>query len=248
MLAIQLVQGVFVASLGASFTYSGIYLLREGTLAHLGTALLLGVALLMALELGIALYIILRKKRIIDLTQTARRAINTGQTDIARHALIQLLNFIEYRLNAARIYYGLAVADVLDGDTDRALVLLKKAGHLPAAIELRVLLLLSQGLAEKGARLMTAAIASSPRNQRYWVTLAACQQAMGETRTAIKLLESGMKLWPRSFGIQSALKMLNDGESLANAVLAYGLRGKGSARMEPVPQPPVSTDDNQPAT
>ena len=220
LLFVHVGQSIFVAVIIWSLTLAGIVLMNEGTRRTEGLSYLVIVVLLMTFEFGLALYLIWRRRKYIRLTLNARQALAKGDAPQAEALLIQLLQFIEHRVDPRSVYYGLAVAAILKDERENAQRLLKKAGSHAASLELRTLLMLEVGLPTRAARLITSAIALNPRNAQLWVTLAACHQASGKVDEARSLLESAAKKWPDAKLIQRARKQLQEDKWLPDTVFA----------------------------
>lgn len=219
LILLHAVQAAVVGLAASGLSFAGVVLLRQGTTAE-GVLYLVLVAALLAFEVGLALYLILRKRKIARLIAEARLAINAADTARARFALHSLAGFLEYRMDASSITYGLGVAALLDGDSGEALRLLREAGANAAAVELRALIHLSQGMTERATRLTKAGLTLSPGEPRLWVMLAACHQAARREDDARTLIDKARKQWPNVGLVRRAGEMLDDGGYLPDLLLA----------------------------
>jgi|GEM_PF-3549219 len=219
LIALQFVHAMLVGVVCWGLAMTGAFIVAGGGSMIESAGVIAMLVLVLGAEFGLAAWLILRRRKVNRLIHSARLHLMARDSESARQALLQLFQYFEYRMNPAQVLFGLGVADVIEGETERALVLLRRAGNYPAAMQLRALISLSQGMITNASRLMSAVIALRPMRIESWVMLAACEQAAGRSEGAEHLLVAARQRWPRSFQIARALDDLRAGDSLAQALL-----------------------------
>lgn len=123
---------------------------------------------------------------------------------------------------------GLGLALARQGKYQQALRPLTAAVDLkPASAQLRqdlITLLLELEMWEAAARQLEALLVLEPANRRAWLTLADCRLRLGEPRTAVLTLETGLRHVPRDPEMTSLL-----GDAYEGWVVQYGRRGDWDA-------------------
>lgn len=234
LLALQFVHALLVSVVCWGLAMTGAFFVAGGGSLIQGAGVIALLVLVLGAEVGLAVHLISRRRKINALIQSARRALAEQRPNDARHSLAGLFRYVEYRANPAQVLFGLGVADLLDGEIDRAQLLLRRAGNYPAALELRAIIMLNQGMISHASKLMATVVAMRPQRMESWVTLAACEQAAGREDGALQLLEAAIKKWPSSFQIRRALDGLKRGDSLMESVLERGMPRKPALRADAV--------------
>jgi len=205
-------NGVLAGVLAFALTTNAVAISRASGQGLTGAVLPL--ALLLLIEVTLAAWLFMRRSRMRRLVASSRRALANGDPETARHDLLAMLEFIEYKADPGPVYYGLGLADVLDGELERAIELLRFAGRHRGAMELRVMLCLATGRAGQARRLMPVLRQLAPNEPTIELLTAAVAQESGHRQEAQAVLEAAAQKWPKHQIWPESLKRLESGDSL----------------------------------
>ncbi len=214
-----LANGLFGGVLAFSLTSTAVWLWRN-TAAGI-TPVVFALGLLLSAQIAIAWWGIARTRRIRRLVALGRMALLKRDTEGARAALTALISFPEYKAAPESVLYGLAVADVMDGQEDRAIELLRACGAHVAALELRAVLYLRRGLPERARRITSILVERRPGDPLIWVLAAAAEQAAGNRADSEALIEQAAEKFSGVPAVdRAALTSASGGDLLEVALVA----------------------------
>jgi hypothetical protein len=211
-LLLHSLNGVLAGVLAFALTANAVAISRAS--GHGMTMAMLPLGFLLVVEFTLAGWLFMRRSRMRRLVTSSRRALAEGDSESARQDLLAMLEFLEYRADPGPVYYGLGLADVLDGELERALELLRIAGRHRGAMELRVMLCIATGRSSQARRLMPVLRTLAPRDPGIEVLAAAVAQESGSLGEARALLNAAAQKWDKSPVWNSALAKLDAGAPL----------------------------------
>lgn len=211
-LLMHALNGVLAGVLAFALAANAIAISRAT--GHGLTLAILPLGFLLVIELTLAAWLYMRRTRMRRLVASSRKALAEGDSESARHDYLQLLEFFEYRADPGPVYYGLGLADVLDGELERALDLLRIAGRHRGAMELRVMLCIATGRAGQARRLLPVLRILAPRDPGIELLAAAVAQESGHITEAREILSSAAQKWAKSPIWQSANQRLDSGQPI----------------------------------
>ncbi|MCC6573981.1 MAG: tetratricopeptide repeat protein [Planctomycetes bacterium] len=172
-------------------------------------------ASLIIFEAAFIVYVVARRRRMKRLWKDAEALTRAHQYDAARANLLQLTNYMEYRLKPERVFLSLgALAEAQEDWREAALCYRRCGDYPPALLNLGVLMLL-RGANDRAAEALRKFSARVPEDTSSAIMLAMALYRSGKIDAALSTLRSRLARRPSSPLLKKNVERLERGEEPA---------------------------------
>ncbi len=212
---LQLAHGLVAGSVGYMLAYAGILWWHSAPGSPRATLTLVALFALGVFEASYLYYWFARRARMRNLWREAARFLKLEQYESARARLLELADFIEYRLSPQPVLFALGAATEGLGEEREALVLYRRCGDFAPALRAIGMLQLQRGLNDNAADAFRKVAARHPEELASTVLLALALHRGGHLTAAARVLQRALERRPRSEMLKVNLARVERGEEPA---------------------------------